>query len=71
MPSDLEGPAAWIEALRNQGISQETIDEARRGAARMVEAAADLTPDPREPASPDAYAHQLAAMAAAARDAGS
>ena len=71
MPSDLEGTAAWIEALRGQGISQEMIDEARRGAARMIEAATDRAPDPREPASPEAYAHQLANMAKAKRGAGS
>ncbi|MGI9381612.1 MAG: hypothetical protein ACR2PO_00535 [Methyloligellaceae bacterium] len=71
MSSELEGTEAWIEALRGQGLSQEMIDQARRGAARMVGAAAELVSDPREPIAPDAYARQLAQMASAKRDVGS
>ena len=65
MASDPEGSADWERALRAQGVSDEMIAEARRGAARMVEAASELVSDPRLPIAPDAFAHQLAAMARA------
>lgn len=71
MSSELEGTAAWIEVLRGQGLSQEMIDQARRGAASMVRATSELVTDPREPIAPDAYAHQLAQMASANRGTGS
>ncbi len=65
MASTPEGTADWEAVLREQGVSDEMIAEARRGAAVMVKAAAELVPDPREPIAPDAFAHQLAAMARA------
>lgn len=65
MASDPERGVDWERVLRAQGVSDEMIAEARRSAARMVEAVGAPVADPREPLVPDAFAHQLAAMARA------
>ena len=63
MASTPEGTADWEAVLRAQGVSEEMIAEARRSAAVMVDTAAGLVTDPREPIAPDAFARQLAALA--------
>jgi hypothetical protein len=52
----------WTEILKRQGVPDEKLEAAKRGALRMGEAASGLLFDPRDAIGPDAFSKFLSEL---------